>query len=322
MSPDVPISPPDTTTSHCRNCGAVAQGTYCPACGQETQVKLPTARVFLREAMGRYVALDGRLWRTLAALLFRPGFLTREYFAGRRRRFIRPARLFLVLSLALFAAIRFFAQVPVIDSKDPPAQKDTKANAKSHAKPTAEEPEEEQGGKIALRGFALHLDPDLNLDVEGGNEPWTQELNRRFARFNHLTGQEKSEQVFAGAVRYGPYAMFVLMPLFALLLQFAWVGGARRYPNRPRRYAENLVFAAHTHAFFFLVVVLVLAIPYAPARFLLGVWWVCYGLWATRVVYGGSWFGLLWRALFVGFFYLLAFAVAMAGLLLSAVLLR
>ena len=91
-----------------------AAGEYCAACGQETRVKLPTARVFLREATGRYVALDGRLWRTLAALLFRPGFLTREYLPGRRRRYIRPARLFLVLSLALFAAIRIFASAPVI----------------------------------------------------------------------------------------------------------------------------------------------------------------------------------------------------------------
>jgi hypothetical protein len=81
----------------CRNCGASVTGDYCAACGQETRVRLPTARVFLREATGRYVALDGRLWRTLAALLVRPGFLHREYMVGRRRRYIRPARLFLVL---------------------------------------------------------------------------------------------------------------------------------------------------------------------------------------------------------------------------------
>ena len=59
----------------------------------------------MREAAGRYVALDGRLWRTLFALVARPGFLTLEYFAGRRRRYIRPARLFLVLYLVLFAVI-------------------------------------------------------------------------------------------------------------------------------------------------------------------------------------------------------------------------
>ena len=57
----------------CRNCGAAAPGAYCPACGQETKRTLPTLREFMREAAGRYVALDGRLWRTLGALLFRPG---------------------------------------------------------------------------------------------------------------------------------------------------------------------------------------------------------------------------------------------------------
>src|SRR5208282_4911284 len=59
----------------------------------------------LREAAGRYVAFDGRMWRTVVALVSRPGFLTREYFAGRRRRYIRPARLFLVLSIGLFALL-------------------------------------------------------------------------------------------------------------------------------------------------------------------------------------------------------------------------
>ena len=76
------IAPADT----CRNCGAHATGHFCPNCGQETRVVLPTFPAFMREAAGRYVAMDGRLWRTLAALVGRPGHLTREYFAGRRTR--------------------------------------------------------------------------------------------------------------------------------------------------------------------------------------------------------------------------------------------
>jgi len=89
----------------CPNCGAAAHGHYCANCGQETAIALPGFRAFMRDAAGRYVALDGRLWRTLFALIARPGFLTLEYFAGRRRRYIRPARLFLVLYLLLFAVI-------------------------------------------------------------------------------------------------------------------------------------------------------------------------------------------------------------------------
>ena len=98
-------SPAAAPVDACRNCGAHATGHFCPNCGQETRIALPTFPAFMREAAGRYVALDGRLWRTLAALVARPGFLTLEYFAGRRKRYIRPARLFLVLWLLLFAVI-------------------------------------------------------------------------------------------------------------------------------------------------------------------------------------------------------------------------
>jgi hypothetical protein len=74
----VPVQPAATSPtadSACRNCGAVAPGKFCPDCGQETRIALPTLRQFSREALGRLVDFDGRLWRTLKALVFRPGLL-------------------------------------------------------------------------------------------------------------------------------------------------------------------------------------------------------------------------------------------------------
>lgn len=318
MTSDAPAAPTPAGPAACANCGATAPGTYCPACGQETLRRLPTARVFLREAMGRYVALDGRLWRTLAALLFRPGFLTTEYFAGRRRRYIRPARLFLVLSLALFAAIRIFADPAFVV---PPEQFDA-APGKSATKPAARVEVDGEGGTVRIPGFAIRVDPEGNLGVEGGESHVRSELQRRFERFNHLSGQEKSDQVFAGTVRYGPYAMFVLMPLFAWLLQIAYVGRRRKYPNRPHRYAEHLVFAAHTHAFVFLIALLALALPWSPLRAGLALWWLLYGPWAAKGVYGGSWFGIVVRGAFVSIAYFVAMVFAVVGVLLSAVVLR
>lgn len=318
MPHDIRADPLPDEPGPCRNCGAPAPLVYCPVCGQETQVRLPTARVFLREAMGRYVALDGRLWRTLATLLFRPGLLTTEYFAGRRRRYIRPARLFLVLSLALFAGIRLFADPAFVV---PPEQFDT-AKEKSGSKPAPKSEGDVGDGIIEMPGFSIRVDPKGNLDVEGGDSRWTAELKKRFERFNHLTGQEKSDQVFAGMVRYGPYAMFVLMPAFALMLQLAYLGRSRRYPGRPRRYAEHLVFAAHIHAFIFLVAVLALMVPWSPVDTVLGFWVFFYCLWATRRVYGGSWVGLVLRAAIISIAYLTCMAFSVVGLLISAVVLR
>ena len=318
MTYDARAVPPPAERTACRNCGAPAPLVYCPVCGQETQVRLPTARVFLREAMGRYVALDGRLWRTLAALLFRPGLLTTEYLAGRRRRYIRPARLFLVLSLALFAGIRFLDDPAFVL---PPEQFDAaqeKPGSRTAQKPNANP----GGGIIEMPGFTIRVDPKGNLGVEGGDSRWIAELKKRFEHFNHLTGQDKSDQVFAGMVRYGPYAMFVLMPAFAFMLQVAYLGRTGRYPGRPRRYAEHLVFAAHIHAYIFLVAFLALAVPWSPVRTALGFWVLFYCLWATRKVYGGRRLGLFLRAGIIGIAYLTFMAFAIVGLLISAVVLR
>ena len=114
--------------------------------------------------------------------------------------------------------------------------------------------------------------------------------------------------------------MFVLLPAFALLQMVAYFGRARRYPDRPNFYAEHLVFAAHTHAFLFLVGVLAVSIPFKPVGDALAIWCVLYGLSATKVVYRGGWTGLLARGFLVGVTYLVLFALVMVGLPLVAVL--
>ena len=52
--------------------------------------------------MADYFGFDGKLWRTLAPLATRPGLLTNEYLRGRRNHYVRPVRLYLTASLALF----------------------------------------------------------------------------------------------------------------------------------------------------------------------------------------------------------------------------
>src|SRR5487761_1998218 len=141
------ISPGDA----CRNCGAAAPGNYCPQCGQETNLALPSAIGFLREAAGRYVALDGRMWRTLAGLLVRPGFRTRECCAGRRRRRVRPARLFITLSLALFAVIGYTSHAPMLVSPGAAASGDAAAIAQADHE---------------MDGVGIRIKPDLDLNVD------------------------------------------------------------------------------------------------------------------------------------------------------------
>ena len=69
---------------------------YCPRCGQRNAERLASLGSRVRDALTDELSLEARLPRTLGALLFRPGFLTREYFAGRIARYVLPFRLYLL----------------------------------------------------------------------------------------------------------------------------------------------------------------------------------------------------------------------------------
>ena len=299
----------DRTDERCRNCGARAPDRYCPNCGQETALALPTAGAFLREAAGRYVAFDGRMWRSLHALLFRPGFLTRQYLSGRRRRYVRPARLFVALSIVFFAVLRFASGGTTLDARTP----DQAAASELLAAGAAPD---------ARDGVGLRIEGDDKLHLDTGGSAWLAPLARRLEDYNRLPSAEKAEQVRAGMLRYAPYAAIGLLPLFALLLKLVYAASARRHSSRPQRYAAHLVFGAHTHAFAFLAATLYTVIGVGALRAGLVFWMIVYGLVSMKTVYGGGWLGVVPRAAAIAFVYLIFFSVAVAAVVVAAVLLR
>ena len=315
---------------------------------------LPTFRAFMREAAGRYVTLDGRLWRTLFGLIARPGFLTQEYFAGRRRRYVRPARLFLVLYLLLFAVMGLLQSpadmadqvVLVRESAEAGIDKAEKAGAPADArdssapatskglviKPTpgvppsaTDNPPSRAHGLWSDDGETMvGLDEDLNLTfrVNGKDGELPMFLRKRYDHFKNLPNEEKTERLYAGMLRYGGYAMIILLPVFALLLKVAYLGRGNRHPGRPRRYAEHLVYSAHLHAFAALIVMLFMIAPDGPLRAVIAMWVVYYVMKARAVVYKGRWWAGMLRALAVATIYFVVVAVAMVGLLAVAALIR
>ena len=316
MDPIAALSP-----ARCRNCDTAAPGAYCPNCGQETRIALPTARQFLKDAAGRYIAVDGRLWRTLATLLLRPGLLTREYLDGRRRRYVRPARLFLVLSIAMFALFRVVVEVTTLADTDV-IRFDVDATATGSTEDEARSPEQAREAVASASSPTLAFDKDGNFVIDGPASIVTDVLKRRVERFNAMPRDQKLEQVVVGAMRYGPYAMVVLLPAFALLLKLLYLVPARRYPLRPRRYSEHLVFAAHDLSFLFAIVMIAVLVPWTPVRLALAIWTVVYGLRAMKAVYGGRWIGVFARAAVLGVCYFVLAGIIVVGLLVTAVLLR
>ena len=103
--PHDPTSTPPSGREACANCGARLRGRYCADCGQLDQPLRTPVHRFLAQSFAEFFGLDGRVWRTLGVLLFKPGKLTSEYLAGRRRRYLRPLRVYLSTTLLFFVLL-------------------------------------------------------------------------------------------------------------------------------------------------------------------------------------------------------------------------
>ena len=97
------------TTTHptavtCASCGRKVEGRYCGQCGEQVldPHELTLRHFFTHTVLHEVAHVDGKLWRTTRSLLFRPGFLSAEYAAGRRRAYVNPVRL-LIIAIIVYA---------------------------------------------------------------------------------------------------------------------------------------------------------------------------------------------------------------------------
>ncbi|MBC6943513.1 MAG: DUF3667 domain-containing protein [Xanthomonadales bacterium] len=100
----------------CGNCGVPLQGPYCHACGQPVKGMIRHLASVMADIGDTLFNVDSRIFRTLVPLYLRPGFLTNEYLAGRRTRYVTPFRLFFFLCILAFFAIQVSFDFGAIDA--------------------------------------------------------------------------------------------------------------------------------------------------------------------------------------------------------------
>ena len=103
----------------CLNCGTPLTGAFCNACGQHAHVHRTLGAFFHDLAHGVF-HVEGRTWRTLPLLAWRPGELTRRYIEGERVKFVSPMALFLFSVFLMFAVVS--KMVPMAVMTVPKAQ--------------------------------------------------------------------------------------------------------------------------------------------------------------------------------------------------------
>ena len=90
----------------CLNCGSPLTGPYCSKCGQKAHIHR-SLRAFMGDFIAGIMNFEGKFWRTLPMLAWRPGEMTRRYIEGERARFISPVALYLFTVFAMFAVLNF-----------------------------------------------------------------------------------------------------------------------------------------------------------------------------------------------------------------------
>jgi hypothetical protein len=240
--------------STCANCDAPLSGPYCSQCGQHVHDSARTLGALLHDGWHVLTHLDGRFWGTMGLLLLRPGRLTVEYFAARRARYVPPVRLYLVLSIVVFALASATSHDDA--SRNPatgatPAAKTVDTDAATGGDP-AGKPGTPKTGKIAGKAQASGADGDFNLGMLGLSTEncgklvsnWTWVTNALRSGCERNAGKSPAQATRALRANL-PRMMFVFLPLMALVMSLLyWF--PRRY------YVEHLVFFLHNHAALYL----------------------------------------------------------------------
>lgn len=101
-----PSLPVDAPEKECLNCGTHFCGRFCPECGQAASTRRLAVKDMVQSIFATLVAGDNVFFRTAGALLFRPGYMVRDYLYGRRVRYFKPVQM-LVRLVAVFVLLSY-----------------------------------------------------------------------------------------------------------------------------------------------------------------------------------------------------------------------
>ncbi len=364
VEPPPAISAPARPLAQCGNCDTVLLGPHCHVCGQPVEGLIRPLRQVVGDLLDDVFDFDHRILRTLGPLLLRPGFLTCEFLAGRRIRYVPPFRLLFFIALVTFFTARMTTSASVNAGDHAIEQATTVAAVEQARDARLAELEAARRGMVgqpadagrvliasserevrvraqaridALRGGAtqsasatpaagaqdlpapppgaVHVDwlpASANAWLDGR----VRIANANFARMGQDLDAFKD-----ASLRAAPGVLFVLVPVFALLLKLA-------YAFQHRLMMEHLLVALHSHAFLCLDVMLVLLVNAAGELFatnslvftlsdwiadLLLLWAPVYLLLMQKRVYAQGWPITLLKFALLGVVYLILLGLAIAS---------
>jgi hypothetical protein len=318
--------------SYCQNCHYPLAENYnfCPHCGQDNSDKLVSFWTLVYELFSNLIAYDSRMLRTVRPFLFKPGFLTQEFIAGRRVKYMHPLRLYFIISFFYFLALSITisretedlvrpaenrTELSPADAGQPDADS-INLTIRSNSPPQTGTKDIEYDGKITIFGdqkLSLALlknqqtTPAMVLDSLGWqHNRLTQHVAGQLLKFARSEGTSIGRYFRDYMLSKASIVMFFLVPVFALLLKLVYI-------RRKRYYVEHLTFSLHLHAFVFFILLLMFLISDIDwLSNLLSLALLVYVVLGFRRYYQQGWFKTFGKITLLSFCYLICFSTAIA----------
>jgi hypothetical protein len=220
---------------NCLNCGAEVLGKFCQNCGQENVEQRDNFFHMVGHFISDYLHFDSKFFRSLIPLFTKPGFLTKEYWDGRRTRYIPPLRLF------FFVTILFVLVTSYFYGRFGQRLKDSIV----HADPIVLSEE-------AARAMTMPDTAKIYVKL------WKQTVTAKELR-DQLEGEKrrfgKIQQGFDIVFKNLKYVMFFLLPVYALIFKLLFL-------RRKLFYIDHLIYAMHLQSFAYILLGILLFVPF------------------------------------------------------------
>ena len=238
--------------AHCPNCGTPLRGPYCHQCGQRARKRIAPLGTVLVDWLSETFNFDTRVFRTLKPLLTEPGRLTKEYIAGRRADYVPPLRLFIFSSFVLFLMLGFIGNWMIGDgAPGSTAPADTTASADTTRAVGVDLEAMSNAEESAVIQLPEEARKELRATADSLRRQRTLGGQFQYAMVNGaLQATSDPKRFIQSAVGRLSGLSFLMLPVFAFLLKLLYI-------RTGRYYVEHLIMGLHTHAFLFILLIVV-----------------------------------------------------------------
>jgi hypothetical protein len=280
-------------STKCPNCGEELslQENFCPNCGQKnTDLNISVGEIF-KDFLGDFFSFDDKFFKTIPALMFKPGKIPKEYIDGKRASHIPPLRTFIFLSFITFFiwGLTFSTTTDDTDTSGEKSDSEKIIEILADTSDTAflfvdtTETEAQRANKegtidTLINGVNFSVDTaganDIGLDLD--SEDLAYILNKEikptdivdsitpdfkgFKRHAFLQGlrayQAKKGEFLKYLMGNISLVLLLIQPIFALLLKLFYIRRKEFF------YIEHLVFSLYYHSFILLLTILLFLANY------------------------------------------------------------